>query len=116
MILPATPICETYIHRLCGEALVYSCSIGGTHWDHLGGAEALPGPRPTLFLRPEPGQKARWQMGSGWIAGTAGRRVGALHRSGDIGPMRWLTVVTSSGQAAISKAVADVMRGRVPPE
>ncbi|WP_326533648.1 DUF2855 family protein [Pseudorhodoferax sp.] len=32
--------------------LRYSCSVGGTHVEQLGGAKDLPGPRPTLFFAP----------------------------------------------------------------
>jgi hypothetical protein len=32
--------------------LKYSCSIGGTHVEQLGGAKDLPGPRATLFFAP----------------------------------------------------------------
>ena len=32
--------------------LKYSCSVGGTHVEQLGGAKDLPGPRATLFFAP----------------------------------------------------------------
>ena len=32
--------------------LAYSCSIGGTHVEQLGGAKDLPSPRATLFFAP----------------------------------------------------------------
>ena len=41
------------IHVHFGDALRYSCSVGGTHWDELGSGRDLPGPRPTLFFAPE---------------------------------------------------------------
>jgi len=40
------------IHEHFGAALRYSCSVGGTHWDELGGGRDLPGPKPTLFFAP----------------------------------------------------------------
>ena len=33
-------------------ALAYSCAVGGTHVDQLGGGAGLPGPKPTLFFAP----------------------------------------------------------------
>lgn len=106
---------RAYIHRLCGEALVYSCSIGGTHWDHLGGAEALPGPRPTLFFAPSQAKKRAGEWGADGLQARLGDAWERFIVQATSGPMRWLTVVTSTGQAAINKAVADVMQGRVPP-
>lgn len=37
-----------------GDALRYSCSVGGTHWDALGNGngKGLAGPRPVLFFAP----------------------------------------------------------------
>ncbi|MDP3611176.1 MAG: DUF2855 family protein, partial [Rubrivivax sp.] len=40
------------VHTHFGDALTFSSSIGGTHWEALGGSKDLPGPRPTLFFAP----------------------------------------------------------------
>ncbi|MDP1533021.1 MAG: DUF2855 family protein, partial [Rubrivivax sp.] len=40
------------VHSHFGDQLRYSSSIGGTHWEGLGSARDLPGPRPTLFFAP----------------------------------------------------------------
>jgi len=40
------------VHAHFGELLAYSCSVGGTHWDELGGGKGLAGPRPGLFFAP----------------------------------------------------------------
>ncbi len=40
------------VHTHFGDALRFSSSIGGTHWDALGSGKDLPGPRPTLFFAP----------------------------------------------------------------
>lgn len=103
------------IHRHCGEALTYSCSIGGTHWDHLGGGAALPGPRPVLFFAPSQAKKRAGEWGPDGLQRRLGEAWERFITQVTSGPTKWLTVATSSGQEAISKAVADVMQGRVPP-
>lgn len=40
------------VHEHFGDALKYSCSVGGTHVGNLGGAGGLRGPKPTLFFAP----------------------------------------------------------------
>jgi hypothetical protein len=45
------------------EALAYSCSVGGTHVQELGGAKDLPGPKATLFFAPAQIAKRRNDWG-----------------------------------------------------
>ncbi len=40
----AAPI-RAQVHARWNEHLVYSCSVGGTPWDGLGGGKGPPGPR-----------------------------------------------------------------------
>jgi hypothetical protein len=40
------------VHGHWKDQLAYSCSVGGTHWEALGGGKGLPGPRPVLFFAP----------------------------------------------------------------
>jgi hypothetical protein len=52
------------IHEHWQDRLAYSCSVGGTHWEGLGGGKGLPGPRPVLFFAPAQGKKrvADWGL------------------------------------------------------
>jgi hypothetical protein len=45
--------------------LRYSCAVGGTHVDALGGVEGLPGPRPTLFFAPAQAEQRQREWGGG---------------------------------------------------
>jgi NADPH:quinone reductase-like Zn-dependent oxidoreductase len=44
--------------------LRYSCAVGGTHVSELGGAEGLPGPRPTPFFAPAQAEKRQADWGA----------------------------------------------------
>ncbi len=102
------------IHTLLGDALTYSCSIGGTHWDHLGGTRDLPGPRPTLFFAPSQAKKriGEWgamgfqnQLTTAWEA--------FLTRV--VNPASpWLRIEVGRGHEAIERTVAQVISGKVP--
>jgi hypothetical protein len=106
---------RSQVHRHFGEALKYSCSIGGTHWDDLGGARDLPGPKPILFFAPA---QAKKRMGEWSPAGFQekltqawGRFMQQVTRS----EARWMNAVTSTGHDAIARTVQEVVRGETKP-
>jgi hypothetical protein len=91
--------------------LKYSCSIGGTHVDQLGGAHDLPGPRPTLFFAPAQGKKRT----ADWGGSEFGKRlVQAWHafakRVVSTTPP-WITVQHHYGPRAVQEAYAQVLGG-----
>ena len=95
--------------------LKYSCSIGGTHVESLGGSKNLPGPRATLFFAPAQIKKraADWGAASlnerlvtAWFAFT--KVVGNPANP-------WLTVVYHAGVAEVQGAYAHVLRGKGDP-
>ncbi|MBV9889315.1 MAG: DUF2855 family protein, partial [Rhizobacter sp.] len=102
------------VHGHWRDALAYSCSVGGTHWQSLGGGKGLPGPRPTLFFAPDQIKKrvAEWgahglqeRLASAWAA--------FVTRVGD--PAQpWLRVVTGNGRDAVDRTYAALLEGRVP--
>jgi hypothetical protein len=102
------------IHGHWGDALAYSCSVGGTHWEALGGAKGLAGPRPVLFFAPAQIQKrvAEWgavglqeRLAAAWTAFL--QRVADRERP-------WLRVVSGSGRDAVERSYAELLDGRVP--
>jgi len=99
------------VHAHFGAQLRYSCSVGGTHWDELGGAKGLPGPRPVLFFAPAQVEK----RAADWGAGELQRRIeaawqAALARVTD--PRRpWLEVVRGRGPAEVEAAYRSLLDG-----
>ena len=64
------------VHSHFGDALRYSCQVGGTHWRNLAFGVELPGPAPVLFFAPDRLTKrlADWgpqafqrRLGEAWI-------------------------------------------------
>jgi hypothetical protein len=103
------------IHEHFGDSLQYSCSIGGTHWDSLGGTRELAGPKPTLFFAPSQAKKRIGEWGAG---GFQARLISAWDHflatiENPAAP--WLHVVSSKGTDAIAETVRRVMAGKLDP-
>ncbi|MEP6791440.1 MAG: DUF2855 family protein [Ramlibacter sp.] len=95
--------------------LKYSCSIGGTHVEQLGGAKDLPGPRATLFFAPAQIKKRN----ADWGAAELGKRLVQAWRafSARVGEKAapWLKVEQHHGAQAVQAAYALVLAGRGDP-
>ena len=95
--------------------LKYSCSIGGTHVENLGGARDLPGPRATLFFAPAQIKKRH----TDWGARVLGERLVQAWRTfitqvtDPAAP--WLKVERHDGPAAVEQVYGHVLAGRGDP-
>jgi hypothetical protein len=95
--------------------LRYSCSIGGTHVDQLGGGKGLPGPRPVLFFAPAQIKK---RVGE-WGGAEFGRRLvdawqGLVARAGQ-SDAPWIVPQRHLGAEAVLSAYALVLGGQGDP-
>ena len=106
------------VHTRFADRLKYSCAVGGTHWENLGGAAGLPGPRPTLFFAPAQIEKrnAEWgtvelqkRIASAWSGFMGVVNAGA-------GGAGWLKVVEARGEAAVAQVYHQVLAGSVRPD
>jgi NADPH:quinone reductase-like Zn-dependent oxidoreductase len=100
------------VHSHYRDELLYSMTVGITHWEELGAAQGdLPGPAPSFFFAPDRVSKRSTDWGSTELA----RRVsGAWHPFCDwIGG--WLEVIHGQGFEAVQAAYLDVLEGRVIP-
>ncbi len=96
--------------------LAYSCSVGATHVEQLGGAGSdLPGPRPVFFFAPAQADKRRAE----WGAQELGRRVGeawhAFMSRVMQPPAPWLVVRRHVGIEGFAQAHAIVLAGQADP-
>ena len=95
--------------------LKYSCSIGGTHVENLGGSKGLAGPRAILFFAPAQIKKRieEWggaefgkRMVQAWVSFTT-----AVTQS----TPPWLSTQQHVGAEAVTQAYAQVLGGRGDP-
>lgn len=105
------------IHHHFGDLLKHSCAVGGTHWENLGGAAGLPGPRPTLFFAPAQIKKRNVD----WGAAELQKRIGAawlafMQKVNGAGSAAWLTVREARGQDAVARTYRAMLEGSTRPD
>jgi len=107
------------IHGHWRDALAYSCSVGGTHWDHLGSGAGLPGPRPTLFFAPSHVQRRAAPPPEGWgqegLQLRLARAWSAFVERALAGRPPLLRIVEEQGAAAVTRRYLDLLDGRADP-
>jgi hypothetical protein len=95
--------------------LKYSCSIGGTHVEQLGGAKNLPGPRATLFFAPAQVKKRQGDWGPGQLGQRLVQGWNAFRARVQDAQNPWLTVREHRGANEVERAYAQVLAGRGDP-
>ncbi|MEN9671490.1 MAG: hypothetical protein RL018_1767 [Pseudomonadota bacterium] len=95
--------------------LKYSCSIGGTHVENLGGSKGLAGPKAVLFFAPAQIKKRIEE----WGGAEFGKRmvqawVGFTNAATQSSPP-WLSTQHHVGAEAVTQAYAQVLGGRGDP-
>ena len=104
------------VHEHVGDALQFSSSIGGTHWEALGSGGRLPGPRPTLFFAPAQIKKRSAPPPEGWGPDGLAQRLGASW-SAFVGATQrtaepWVRIVDRQGSAAVEAAYKTMLDGQ----
>jgi NADPH:quinone reductase-like Zn-dependent oxidoreductase len=98
------------IHQRFGQ-LKYSCSVGGTHHDALGGGNGLPGPRPILFFAPAQMKKRQTDWGPAVFGQklVAGWSAFSQHCQSQTPP--WIEVIQRRGGPAVLAAWQQLASG-----
>jgi hypothetical protein len=100
------------VHHHFGDALEYSCSVGGTHHDKIAFGTTLPGPAPSLFFAPSQVEKrmADWgpaglqqKMAEGWKKFLPQVK-------------NWITVDRRKGRDAIAEVFVETLDGKADPK
>jgi hypothetical protein len=106
-------VLRSTIHGHWQDKLAYSCSVGGTHWEDLGGAKGLPGPRPVLFFAPAQARKRVSEWGAaGFEHRLATAWAAFIGRVSDPG-QPWLRVVAGQGREAVESTYAALLDGKI---
>ena len=102
------------VHSHWQDRLAYSCSVGGTHWQELGGGKGLPGPRPVLFFAPAQAKKRADEWGPAVLQSRLAKAwhdfIGVVGKAG----APWLRVVSGRGREAVAATYLDLLDGKVP--
>ncbi len=103
------------VHGQLGDALKYSCSVGGTHWTELGGGKGLPGPRPVLFFAPAQAKKRIGDWSPAGFQQRSAEAWSAFMRPVTDPAKPWLRVVRGAGPAAVESVYAALLGGTTNP-
>jgi hypothetical protein len=95
--------------------LKYSCSIGGTHVEQLGGAKDLSGPRATLFFAPAQIKKRQADWGPAELGSKLVQAWRAFSQKATAHEGPWLTVQRHQGAPEVEQAYTLVLTGRGDP-
>jgi hypothetical protein len=95
--------------------LSYSCSIGGTHVNELGGAKGLPGVRATLFFAPAQIKKRSTDWGAAGLRDRLTAAWQAFTRRVMQPQAPWLVAKEHHGTAAIQSVYQEVLKGSSDP-
>jgi len=104
------------LHTHLGDRLAYSCSVGGTHWEELGGGKGLPGPRPVLFFAPAQIKKRHADWGAAGLSQRTEAAWGAFLARATNAQSPWITVVRGHGPQALEAVYRDLLDGRSQPQ
>jgi hypothetical protein len=95
--------------------LKYSCSIGGTHVENLGGSKGLAGPRAVLFFAPAQIKKRIEEWGGAEFGKRMVQAWLSFTQTATQAKTPWLTTQAHTGAEAVKKAYALVLGGRSDP-
>lgn len=104
------------VHTHLADSLKYSCLVGGTHWEQLGGGIGqqtdLPGAKPIGFFAPDQIKKRNKDWGA---EGLQQRIADAWQQF--LAPVGgWLNVVHLNGKKDVERIYADMLNGRAHPD
>jgi Protein of unknown function (DUF2855) len=96
------------------KELKYSCSVGGTHVQELGGAKGLPGPKATLFFAPAQIAKRRDDWGGAVLNQRLVQSWQAFAQRVSQDGATWMDVETHTAATA-NAAYASLLKGQLSP-
>jgi Protein of unknown function (DUF2855) len=96
------------------KELKYSCSVGGTHVQELGGAKGLPGPKATLFFAPAQIAKRRDEWGSAVLNQRLVQSWQAFAQRVSQPNATWMDVESHTAPT-VSSAYANLLKGQLSP-
>jgi len=99
------------VHRHFGDALRYSCAVGGTHWMNLAFGHEFPGPQPVLFFAPAHVAKRITDWGGAGLQQRMADAWASFLPKVD----GWITVERWTGRDAIERVYRDTLDGRADP-
>ncbi len=104
------------LHHHYQDNMKYSCAVGGTHWDELGGGANLPGARPALFFAPAQIKKRMGDWGPGGVQKKLAQAWQQLMVPVLDPASGWMHVVHGTGPQDVQQVYLQMLDGGTRPE
>ena len=104
------------IHTVLGDALLYDCGVGGTHWDDIGGSSTMPGPRPQMFFAPAQVAKRTAEWGAAGFADRLSTAWTSFLSNVVAAENPWMRVESVNGSQAVAECFVAQANGSAKPE
>ncbi|MBV1900263.1 MAG: DUF2855 family protein [Kordiimonadaceae bacterium] len=100
------------VHNAFADTLLYSCSVGASHWDKMTSNAGLPGAKPTRFFAPDRVQKRTKDWGpAGVQQRSAEAWLSFIGRAGSL-----IDIVHETGTDAMGSVYSDTLNGKADPK
>ncbi len=99
------------VHHRYGDDLTYDMMLGGTHWDDMGGASDLPGPKPAFFFAPGQISKRSEDWGQAKLDAT----IGAAWADYAPWAASWIEFQHDSGPDAVAATYLELLDNKATP-
>ncbi|MBI2704474.1 MAG: DUF2855 family protein [Actinobacteria bacterium] len=99
------------VHEHLDDKLLYSCFVGGTHWDAFPVEGELKGPAPAFFFAPDQIRKRVDAQGQASLDTSVGEGWARFLTWVDT----WFTIEEASGPEAVEQVYVDSLRGNADP-
>lgn len=104
------------LHHHFNDNMKYSCAVGGTHWEELGGGANLPGARPVLFFAPAQIKKRMTDWGPGGVQTRLATGWNQFMHAVMAPEGGWMRVHHGSGIEAVTQVVQSMLTGNAAPD
>ncbi len=99
------------LHTHLGDAMVYSCAVGISHWDQFEEPGDMPGAKPTFFFAPDHALRRRQDWGGQVLQQKIGTELIEWAKEG----MSWLEIKPTHGMENAAQVFADIRDGKANP-
>lgn len=106
---------RSQLHHRFGENMKYSCAVGGTHWEELGGATALPGARPILFFAPTQIKKRMVDWGANGLHSRLAHAWQQFMQPVSSADQPWMNIIRGQGENDVRRVYENMLNGTARP-
>jgi hypothetical protein len=99
------------VHSILKTNVMYSCSVGATHWSATRENISIPGPQPAFFFAPSQVSKRSKE----WGREELNKRINDSLAVFIDGTQKWLTIQHTHGATEVSEIYSTLVTGQIDP-